>query len=190
MVYRGFQIFNKNFRPRRFYSWSEPLGWYSVNERSAMSKDGVCSPFCLRDTEQACCWVPLPHPLLPLRHSLLTLASSMLNCVSIRQLRVPWWFALMSQSISVCLPSIWDHLQGNHNQTPDSYLESSLCCCLSLNITFSIHKLSLFENQGRWEENMALESLEGHDTVPFEILGMIKICVMNMFFNMLAKLLQ
>lgn len=113
--------------------------------------------------------------------SLLTLASSMLNCVSIRRLRVPWWFALMSQSISVCLPSIWDHLQGNHNQTPGSYLESSLRCCLSLNITFSIHKLSLSENQVRREENMALESLEGHNTVPFDVM------VMNMFFNRLEN---
>lgn len=37
--------------------------------------------------------------------SLLTLASSILNSISIRRRKVPWWFALMSQSISFFLPT-------------------------------------------------------------------------------------
>lgn len=56
--------------------------------------------------------------------SLLTLTSSTLNSISIRQCRGPWWFALMSLSISFCQPKGTLRSAAHRNQTMSCYLES------------------------------------------------------------------
>jgi len=71
--------------------------------------------------------------------SLLTLTSYTLNNVSVRRRTVPWWFALMSQSISSCPPTGTSHRVARRNQTPSSYTSNPIAPrgSFSLNITNS-----------------------------------------------------
>lgn len=103
--------------------------------------------------------------------SLLTLASSTLNSISIRRRRVPWWFALMSQSISFFLPTeafhgeikfkrqaaTLNHPRAErriqfkhlvlHSKTLDFFLKSS-------------YKTTKWDGKKRWRQP---ESSEGHE---------------------------
>lgn len=105
--------------------------------------------------------------------SLLTLASSTLNSISIRRRRVPWWFALMSQSISFFLPTEAFHgeikskhqaatlnhphaerlIQFEHLVLYSKILDSFFFCFKSS------YKTAKRDRKKRWREP---ESSEGH----------------------------